>query len=156
MSRHRSIVDLHLILRRPDGRILLMRRAGGYGAGMLHLPSGHLESGESAVHGVIREAREEVGVVVDPSALQFVHAMHRAGEDGGVDRIGLFWETTRWSGEPYNAEPDKCTELLWVDELPEDTIGYPAAGISRAADGITFSLFGWAHSQGSAARWLPA
>lgn len=32
-DRHRSIVDLHLILRRDDGRILLLRRANtGYGA----------------------------------------------------------------------------------------------------------------------------
>jgi 8-oxo-dGTP diphosphatase len=58
-DRHRSIVDLHLILRRADGRILLLRRAGGgYGSGRLHLPSGHLEADESAVEGILREARE--------------------------------------------------------------------------------------------------
>jgi len=143
-DRHRSIIDLHLILRRDDSRILLLRRANtGYCDGRLHLPSGHLEAGESAVDGVIREAREEVGVTVSPADLQFVHAMHRSGEDGGTDRIGLFWQTTRWVGEPSNAEPAKCSELLWVDQLPPDTIGYPAAGIHHAADGIAFSLYGW-------------
>jgi 8-oxo-dGTP pyrophosphatase MutT (NUDIX family) len=145
-ERHRSIVDLHLILRRDDGRILLLRRAGGgYGDGRLHLPSGHLEAGESAVDGVIREAREEVGVTVTPEDLQFVHVMHRSGENGGHDRLGLFWQATRWVGEPYNAEPENCSELLWVDQLPADTIGYPAAGIHRAADGVAFSLYGWNH-----------
>lgn len=69
-DRHRSIVDLHLILRRYDGRILLMRRANtGYGDGQLHLPSGHLEPEENVVDGVIREAHEEVGVAVDPDDL---------------------------------------------------------------------------------------
>jgi hypothetical protein len=36
-----SIVDAHVILRR-DGKILLLRRAGGvYASGQLRLPSGH-------------------------------------------------------------------------------------------------------------------
>lgn len=66
-ERHRSIVDVHVILRR-DGRVLMGRRANtGYGDGQLHLPSGHVEPGESVVDGVIREAAEEVWV--DPAAL---------------------------------------------------------------------------------------
>jgi hypothetical protein len=51
--RHRSIVDVHLVLRR-DGKILMGRRANtGYGDGLLHLPSGHLERGESVIEAVI-------------------------------------------------------------------------------------------------------
>jgi 8-oxo-dGTP diphosphatase len=146
MTRHRSIVDLHLTLRRHDGRILLLRRANtGYGDGMFHLPSGHLEAGESAVEGIIREAREEIGITVTPLSLQFVHVMHRASDSNDQDRMGLFFETTTWTGEPFNAEPDKCSELLWADptDLPRDTIAYPAAGIAHAADGTTFSVYGW-------------
>jgi hypothetical protein len=52
-------------------------------------------------------------------------------------------------GEPYNAEPDKCSELLWVNELPPDTIGYPAAGIRRSVDGTVFSLYGWQDAPGT-------
>jgi 8-oxo-dGTP pyrophosphatase MutT (NUDIX family) len=114
-ERHRSIVDLHLILRRDDGRVLLMRRANtGYGDGQLHLPSGHLEAAESAVDGVIREAQEEVGVIVDPADLRFAHVMHRAAETG-ADRLGLFFTTDRWTGAVRNAEPGKCSELVWAD-----------------------------------------
>ncbi|MPZ25464.1 MAG: NUDIX domain-containing protein [Micromonosporaceae bacterium] len=66
-QRHRSIVDVHLIIRR-EGRIVMLRRANtGYGDGRLHLPSGHLERNESVVDGVIREAKEEIGVKVEPS-----------------------------------------------------------------------------------------
>jgi 8-oxo-dGTP pyrophosphatase MutT (NUDIX family) len=144
-DRHRSIVDLHLILRRDDGRVLLMRRANtGYQDGRLHLPSGHLEQGESVVDGVIREAREEVGVVVDPADLRFVHVMHRAAETGH-DRIGFFFTTNTWTGTVHNAEPDKCSELVWADpaDLPDDTIAYPAAGIGHGLQCLACSTFGF-------------
>ena len=145
VDRHRSIVDLHLILRRDDGRILLMRRAHtGYGDGQLHLPSGHLDERESAVDGVIREAREEVGVTVDPGDLRFVHVMHRAAETMH-DRIGFFFYTDTWTGTVYNAEPEKCSELVWADptNLPHDTITYPAAGIAHGLQGVACSTFGF-------------
>jgi len=143
-QRHRSIVDVHLILRR-DGRIVMLRRANtGYGDGLLHLPSGHLERDESVIDGVIREAKEEIGVVVEPSALLCVHVMHR-GDPAGNDRVGFFFEADRWEGEPRNQEPEKCSELVWVDPvaLPEDTVTYPAAGIARREQGVFFSLHGW-------------
>lgn len=143
-QRHRSIVDVHLIVRR-SGKIVMLRRANtGYGDGLLHLPSGHLERGESVVGGVIREAGEEIDVTVNPAAVRCVHVMHRAGPDG-ADRVGFFFEADQWSGEPRNAEPDKCSELVWIDPaaLPEDTIAYPAAGIRHVEAGVSFSVHGW-------------
>lgn len=143
-ERHRSIVDVHLILRR-NGKILMGRRANtGYGDGLLHLPSGHLELGESVVAGVIREAYEEIGVVVEPEALRCRHVMHR-NDPTGYDRVGFFFEADRWTGEPVNREPDKCSELVWVDPdaLPDDVIAYPAAAVTRIERGTVFSLHGW-------------
>jgi 8-oxo-dGTP pyrophosphatase MutT (NUDIX family) len=144
-ERHRSIVDLHVILRRDDGRVLLLRRANtGYGDGQLHLPSGHLDERESVVDGVIREAREEIGVTVDAADLRFVHVMHRAAETPH-DRIGFFFATDTWTGTPYNAEPEKCSELVWIDpaNLPNETIAYPAAGILHGLRGVACSTFGF-------------
>jgi 8-oxo-dGTP diphosphatase len=142
--RHMSIVDVHVILRR-DGRILLGRRANtGFGDGMLHLPSGHLEAGESVTIAAIREAAEEVGIAIDPADLRFAHVMHRA-PDGGPDRVGFFFVVDRWTGEPVNNEPDRCSELIWVDPaaLPSDVIAYPAAGIRAALAESAYSEFGW-------------
>ncbi len=144
-ERHRSIVDLHLILRRDDGRILLMRRAHtGNGDGQLHLPSGHLDERESVVEGVIREAREEVGVTVNPADLCFLHVMHRAAETG-YDRVGFFFAADTWTGTVHNAEPEKCSELVWADpaHLPDDTIAYPAAGIAHGLRGLACSTLGF-------------
>ncbi|WP_214316832.1 NUDIX hydrolase [Nonomuraea sediminis] len=139
-QRFRVIVDVHVLFIR-DGRVLLGRRAGtGYGDGMWHLPSGHLEEGESVVEAACREAREEVGVIIESGDLTFAHVMHRAPE-----RVGLFFVAEKWTGEPYNAEPDKCAELGWwpLDQLPADTIDYPAAALRKVAMSEPFALHEW-------------
>jgi 8-oxo-dGTP pyrophosphatase MutT (NUDIX family) len=143
-QRHRSIVDVHLIVRR-SGRILMLRRQNtGYGDGLLHLPSGHLERDESVVDAVIREAAEEVGIEVAPPAVRFRHVMHRA-DPAGDDRVGFFFEADRWRGEPRNLEPEKCAELVWAvpTALPTDTISYPAAAIAHCERGIPFCVHEW-------------
>ncbi len=139
------ILDVHLLLVR-DGHILLTQRCGGYGAGGWHAPSGKAETGESIVDAVIREAHEEIGVIVDPDDLRCVHAIH-VQHDDEHPRVGFFFEATRWHGEPTNQEPDKCSALGWfpLTELPEEMIPYPAAGILGYRDGIPFSVFGWGH-----------
>ncbi|MEV0347686.1 NUDIX domain-containing protein [Nonomuraea sp. NPDC050680] len=139
-ERFRAIVDVHVMLVR-DGMVLLGKRAGtGYGDGQWHLPSGHLEPGESVVGAAIREAREEVGVTIRPEDLEFAHVMHRA-----PDRVGLFFVARKWAGEPYNAEPHKCAALAWrpLGRLPDDTIGYPAEAIARVLEEEPFALYGW-------------
>lgn len=144
MSRHLSIVDVHVILRR-DGRVLFGRRTGtGFADGLLHLPSGHLEAGESVTDAAIREAYEELGVVVAGIDLRFVHVMHRAPETG-PDRVGFFFAAERWAGEPFVKEPDKCAELVWVDPaaLPPDVVEYPALALSAALAGRHFSEYAW-------------
>ena len=143
-ERYRSIIDVHVILER-DGEILLLERQGtGYCDGMLHLPSGHLDDGEPVTHGAAREAFEEVGVRIDPDALRLAAVVHHR-QRPDLARIGFFFATSRWEGEPYNAEPHKCGKLLWTDPaiLPSNTIDYPAAGIRAYLTGTPFTLHGW-------------
>ncbi|MEO3867973.1 NUDIX domain-containing protein [Nonomuraea sp. B12E4] len=147
-DRFRPIVDVHILLRRhapgpaaAGGEVLLGRRSGtGYGDGLWHLPAGHLEAGESVAGAAVREAKEELGVTIDPAHLTLVHVMHRAPE-----RLGLFFSTGTWAGEPYNAEPDKCSELAWwpMNALPPDMIDYPAAAIAHILDRVPLALHGW-------------
>lgn len=48
-DRYGSIVDLYVLLQRPDGLILLLERSGtGYADGQLCPPSGHLEAGNQS------------------------------------------------------------------------------------------------------------
>jgi SAM-dependent methyltransferase len=140
--RHAEIVDVHLILRRADGRVLLARRSGtGYADGLLNAPSGHVEEGEDVRAAMLREAYEEVGVVIDPAALRTALVMqHRA--PSGSARIGWFFEARDWQGEPVNREPDKCAGIDWypLDALPDDLVAYCRAGFDAYRAGDRFVL----------------
>jgi 8-oxo-dGTP pyrophosphatase MutT (NUDIX family) len=139
-----ALVDVHLILIR-DGHLLLAERANtGFADGQLNLPSGKLEPGEDVRGAIVREAREEIGLVLDPAAVRLVCVVHYrlAGHE---PRIGCFFIADAWSGEPINAEPHKCAGLTWVDpaRLPEHTVDYCAAGIRAYLDGVSYAAPGW-------------
>ncbi|MFJ6672050.1 NUDIX domain-containing protein [Actinosynnema sp. NPDC091369] len=141
----RHLIDVHVLLVR-DGRVLLSRRrdVNPLFDGLWHLPSGKLDAGESVLAAVVREAEEEVGVVLDPADLRLVHTLH-ARRAGLEPRLGLFFEARTWVGEPENREPDKCSELGWfdLDALPDDLIDYPAAGLAGYAEAVLFAVYGW-------------
>jgi 8-oxo-dGTP diphosphatase len=110
-ARYRPVVDVYVLLRRPDGTILLLERSGtGYADGQLCPPSGHLEGGESVTRCAVREVAEETGVGIDPKDLVFTHVVHHRNPEG-QGRIGIFFTATRWAGEPVNREPHKCAGL---------------------------------------------
>src|SRR5260221_9756555 len=140
MARNGLIVDLHLILRQ-DVRILFgLRRNTGFSDGMYHLPAGHLEDEETVSAGAIREAKEELGIDIDPADLHLVHVMHqRSG------RLSLFFEVRKWSGDLANAEPDKCAALDWIpiDHLPNNMVTYAAVALQLIRNGENVGTYGW-------------
>jgi 8-oxo-dGTP diphosphatase len=143
-GRHASVVDVHLVLVR-DGRLLWARRANtGYMDGLFEVVAGHLEAGEDVVAATIREAREEVGIDLRRENLECVHVMHRLTPEG-LSRIGFFFRATRWDGEVVNAEPHKCSELLWspVDVPPTGVVPYLPGAVCAIVNGESFSLYGW-------------
>ncbi len=144
----RPVIDVHIILRDGD-KILLSQRGGPYGHGRWHAPSGKLDPGEPLTAAAVREAHEEAGVTIDPDHLRLVHTVHHRQGASASDRIGFFFETTRWQGEPVNREPDKCLRLQWfaVHDLPDDLIPYPAAGLEAYLDGNEgLTMHGWTNS----------
>lgn len=136
----RLIVDLHLILREGPRILMGVRKNTGFSDGMYHLPAGHLEDEETISAGAIREAREELGIDIDPGDLRLVHTMHqRSG------CLSLFFEIEKWSGEITNAEPHKCELLDWLvpDRLPENVVAYARAALQLIQDGRNVGTFGW-------------
>lgn len=154
-GRHTEVVDVHLILRRGD-EVLLARRSGtGYGDGLLHGPSGHVESGEDVRAAMIREAAEEIGLDLAPDDLRVAVVMQHRGPAGGA-RIGWFFEAEYGrGGEPYNNEPHKCSGLSWhpLSALPDDMIAYCRAGLEAYRDGERF-LVHW-HEDGDSVAYEP-
>ncbi|WP_332888627.1 NUDIX hydrolase [Actinokineospora bangkokensis] len=137
------MIDVHVLLLRDD-HVLLTRRRGGYGDGMWHLPSGKLDPSESLPAGAVREVFEEVGVTVDPADLHHSAVLHVA-DSGPTPRLGVFFHARRWTGTPTNREPDKCGGIDWfaLDDLPDNVIPYPLAGIRAHTTGTTFAALGW-------------
>ncbi|MFD3574120.1 trifunctional class I SAM-dependent methyltransferase/NUDIX hydrolase/VOC family protein [Streptomyces sp. NPDC058644] len=152
-SRHKEVVDVHLILRRGD-EVLLARRANtGYGDGLFNVPSGHVEPGEDVRTAVIREAKEEIGLDLAPEDVSAELVLQHRGP-GEAARIGWFFEATYGTGgEPFNAEPEKCDGLSWhrADALPDDMVAYCRAALEAWRTGQRFALH-W-QEEGDAVRY---
>jgi 8-oxo-dGTP diphosphatase len=141
--RHRLIADVHLLLINPMGEVLFgQRQDASFRDGAWNLPSGHLEAGESVMAALIREARKAIGVVIDEYEATFCHVMHNSS-DGG--RLAFFFAVPRWTGEPTNLEPDKCSDLRWfpLSALPYDLIPYSRTALEWIAVNHYFSTYGW-------------
>lgn len=141
-KRFKLILSIYLILVK-DGQILLLRRQDtGFEDGNYGLPAGHADGNETARAATCREALEEAGLELKPEDLEFVHLMHRIGND---ERVDVFFTTKRWSGEPKNMEPEKCDDLSWfpLDNLPSNTIPYIRQVLEYFQQGVRYSEFGW-------------
>jgi 8-oxo-dGTP diphosphatase len=152
---YKLIGDVHLLLLdSADRALFVLRQNTGLMDGTYHLPAGHLEAGESVVEAVIREAREEVGVTIEPEDLEFVHVMHSPVTGG---RASFFFRARQWKGIPVNREPHKCGGLRWfpLDELPEAMISFCRVAIGRIAVGDPFSACGWNAQPGEYPRTRP-
>ncbi len=125
------------------GKILLARRQSTeYMAGKYSLPAGHEETNERLLDCLVREAKEEVGITIDPEHPKLVHIMHRNEEDVRMD---LFFLVTEWNGTPRICEPDKCDDIGWYafDALPEHTVPYIRDAIATWRKGILYQEWGW-------------
>ncbi|WP_054814093.1 NUDIX hydrolase [Nocardia arizonensis] len=141
-QRHKVTGDVHLLLRRGSEVLFGQRQNTGFEDGAWHLPSGHLEAGESVIDALIREADEEIGVTIEANDVQFSHIMHNSSSGG---RMAFFFTVRSWRGEPTNQEPDKCSGLEWfaADALPDHMIAYCRTAMDYIAVNQPFSAYGW-------------
>lgn len=140
--RHKVTGDVHLVLRRGSEVLFGQRQNTGFEDGAWHLPSGHLEADESVIDALIREAEEEIGVIIKSEDVHFAHIMHNSSSGG---RMAFFFIVRAWKGDPENREPEKCTELHWfsADELPDHMIDYCREAMEHIAHSRSFSVYGW-------------
>jgi 8-oxo-dGTP diphosphatase len=91
-----------------DGRLLSARRSSPpLVAGRWELPGGKVEAGETEIEALLRECREELGVLVEVDS--------RVGADWsiGPGRVLRVWTARVLSGTPQPLEDHD--ELRWLD-----------------------------------------
>ena len=136
------------------GRLLLIRKKRGHGAGKINAPGGKVDAGETPLQSAVRETREEVGI----RALAPAHmAVLRF-----VDRVDPQWLGHVFVARDYEGTPVETDEAqpfwvpldaipydqMWEDDriwLPEILAGRPVRGDFLFESGrlLSFALREW-------------
>ena len=145
MSRFSVIPASYVFLRRNQSVLLQLRQNTGYMDGCWTAgAAGHIELGETAPAAAIREAREELGVVLAPEAVSAITVMQRT--DGTANpteqRVDWFFVCDVWDGDPLILEPAKCAELSWfrLSDLPDRLPAYERLALDALCEGQTSAL----------------
>ena len=112
MSRSSNVPAAYLVPVKDNKVLLLKRKNTGFHDGEYSFIAGHVEDRESFSEAIIREAREESGMILKAEDIKAAHIMHRNSDD--AVRVDVFFTVSRWEGEPENLEPEKCDPPLLV------------------------------------------
>ncbi len=97
-----------------DGRVLLIRKKRGLGAGKINGPGGKIEPGETPLQSAIRETQEEIGVT--PLGIEERGVLHFQFTDGYSLHCTVFLARDL-QGEPV--ETPEATPMWYpIDAIP--------------------------------------
>ena len=135
-------VAVHLFLIKEEKIVLLRRYNTGYEDGNYSVIAGHVDGNEDLKSAMLREVKEEAGIVLSRDNLNIVGAMHRKSEE---ERVDFFLAASAWHGELMNMEPSKCDDLSWfeINRLPDNMVPYVKKAIENYRTGTQFDMFGW-------------
>ena len=104
-----------------DGRVLIVRRAQPPARGLYTLPGGAVELGETLEQAVIREAREETGLAIEPVALAGYRQMIARDAAGKIERHFVILPfAARWIAGEVSLN-EELSEARWL--LPDELSG---------------------------------
>jgi 8-oxo-dGTP diphosphatase len=138
-----NIPEVLVIIRKGSKILFVLRQNTGWCDGMYCLPGGHVEDGEKFSAAAVREAMDEVGLVIEE--MHPVHTTQRISTSDDV-RFGVFFEATKWSGTPKNMEPERHGELAWFETsgLPlGNIVQFQADTLKAIEQGRIYSELGW-------------
>lgn len=134
---------VYLILLKED-KILLSRRFNtGWMDGKYSLIAGHLDGNESVSMAMIREAKEEAGIIIDKKDLVPATVIHR--KYPGEEYVDFFFVCKNWIGNPTIMEKDKCDDMSWIslNNLPENLLPHIKEALDNYKNQLSFSETGW-------------
>ncbi|MDQ2892302.1 MAG: (deoxy)nucleoside triphosphate pyrophosphohydrolase [Pseudomonadota bacterium] len=106
-----------------DGRVLLAKRpAGSPHGGLWEFPGGKIDSGERPEAGLVREAREELGIEIAVSDLSPIGFASVADADRHL--LLLLYRADRWLGEPTALAADT---VVWTSVDAMRALAMPPA-----------------------------
>ena len=110
---------VNMIIRDGDKILLFLRNDGffNYNGGYWVIPAGHIEAHETAKSAAIREAKEELGIDIDPADIEFAHVISNLASR--TECFDFFFIVNKYTGTIRNCEGDKCAEMHWftMDEI---------------------------------------
>ena len=125
-ERFLSRIVVDLLLERKNEKtgkkevLMLLRQNTGFFDGMYDLPGGHLEKEEDIYDAMIREAKEEIGIIIKREDLEIIHICHRYQKG----TLKFVFKARKYEGIPINGELENCKELKWVEieNLPKNIV----------------------------------
>ncbi len=118
------------VIKDDQGRLLLIKRGHAPGAGLWSLPGGRIEPGETDAEALVREMREETGLVIDPG--QLIGTVRRPARDGAVFDIRDYAATV--TGGTLRPGDD-AADARWVAASELESL--------PITEGLVEALTGW-------------
>ena len=143
-ERFSMLVTVHVLFIK-DNEILLLRRKNISSDGLYSLVAGHVDGGETVTDAIIREAKEEADVKINPADIEIATVCHSYNQKNGRELIQFFVICKKWEGEIKNNEPEKCGDLSFfpLDSLPENMVPYIKDAIPKIMSGVRYYEYGW-------------
>jgi 8-oxo-dGTP diphosphatase len=137
--RFRTILTSRLLLEYREHTLYLLQtpeNGGGF-----TLPGGKIEGEEFAKEGLIREAFEEIGIILTKKSLKLVHVMHKRLKS--TTEIIFFFKAKIWEGEILVKETDKFKDAKWFpdDEAPKRLPAVIKVAMSKIQEDKMFSQY---------------
>jgi len=110
-----------------NNQALLGKRKNSFGSGLYGLPGGRVAPQETLEQCLMREAREEVGVI--PTKFSQIGVVKEWQKTHFF--LHFIFVCTKWKGEIANLEPEKSENWQWcpLDNLSKDILPGHKAGI---------------------------
>lgn len=130
---------VHMIIMKGDKMLIQKRKGSKLWPGYYALPAGHIDEGENQYDALVREAKEELGITINPKDIIKEDVVLRRNyfkidEKVLEPYIDYYFYLTKYEGTPTIVEEDKCDELLWAsfEELPSPFINYEGAYLENS------------------------